>query len=131
MIDDIFGCSYLKEQAPAQGWVIAYFRDSVFYQRYDSINAVEDLCTGKELLEIHLFDNDKEYRCVKSQSKRFSNGYVEHVADFADDGSVFSESVLTEDRFASASGKIRILNHVKYTETGTAEIDDYRLVAEG
>ncbi len=106
-------------EAPTKGMLIAYLRSKVDFNEYMSINDVINQYKDTEILEIHMFDDTKEYRAISSTSKRFTGGCVEHVADF-DDNSYPVNTV--------ADGKmLTVLNHVGFLETGSAFIDDYRL----
>ena len=117
-------------EAPTNGQMLVYTRKKVIFKPYDSIATVEDELTGLEILEMHLFDKEKEYRYLTSDSPRFSKeGVIEHIADFpADDKeSTYLETVQLEDE----NNKIKIINHISYSdENGMAVIDDYRLCLE-
>ena len=123
--------------APERGMALILARSGVLYRSYGSLAEVDELMNGLDVLEIHLFDQDREYRCIKSDSKRYENrnGIIEHIADFREDPvSVYEESVILENKAKESSGKerITILNHIAYdddpaTGSGMAIIDDYRL----
>lgn len=119
----------LKE-APAQGQMLAYTRRKVIFQPYEGREAVTEALGDKELLELHLFDGQKEYRCVVSGSSRFPSGMIETVADFPEDDewSVYREDVLLED----GQEEITVLNHIAYNgDNGMAYVDNYRLKMRG
>ena len=115
------------EEAPRQGNLLVYTRQEVLLQRYEDRQNLEAILSEKELLELHLFDAQKEYRCIVSESRRFCdvNGIIEAVIDFPekDDNSVYREEVLLED----SDGTITVLNHIAYKENGMAYVDNYRL----
>lgn len=120
-------------EAPSRGYALIYTRQNVIFEPY---NSLEELRAGieadrknEELLEIHLFDNDKEYRSVSSQSSRYPDGLIEAIIDFnADDETViYKEEVLVEGK---EQEKITVLNHIFYNENGMAYIDNYRLQKE-
>lgn len=120
-----------KEKAPEKGWMLAYLRKEVLFQQYGSLGEVRDNIGEGELLELHLFDNEKEYRCIASQSRRYPSGIVETVADFDENiESTYAESIYPEKDFQGFGEKIRLLNHLKYDENGMLEVDNYRLVME-
>lgn len=78
------------------------------------------------ILELHLFDDKKEYRSITSESSRHKDGVIEHVADFAyDEDTVYKETPVLEK-----GGTITVLNHLSYDKNGMASIDDYRLTME-
>ncbi len=117
-------------EAPPRGYALIYTRQNVIFEAYDSLeelrSGIEADKKNDELLEIHLFDNDKEYRSVSSQSSRYSDGLIEAIIDFdADDEiNIYKEEVLLEGK---EQGKITVLNHIFYNENGMACIDNYRL----
>lgn len=121
------------KEAPEKGYVLAYFRSEVVFRAYERLDTLLDEFASKEsdrngLLELHLFDDDKEYRCVMTGSKRYPDGVIEHIADFREESiSVLCERAKLEN---SVDGKtvLNVLNHIYYDETtGMAATDDYRL----
>ncbi len=110
------------EEAPDRGYVLAYTRKKVIDHAYDKR---EDICRelqNEELLELHLFDADKEYRAVRSESHRFKDGFKECLADFKD-------SVYTAKSFLEGGNAvISTICHIAYDpDNGMAYIDNYRL----
>ncbi len=120
-------------EAPSAGQMLAYTRKSVIFQDYGDIGEVEQKVSGAELLEIHLFDDNKEYRAVSTRSKRFKDGVIETVADFCEtQEETYKEVVLLED----GQKTMTVLNHLFYDNegpdaTGMAVIDNYRLKMGG
>lgn len=120
------------ESAPASGWLLAYTRKKVIFQPYQDLEAAKAAVMGQELLELHLFDRDKEYRSVMSRSLRYAGGVIEAVVDFpeGDKQSTYGETVCLED--CVGGGKITILNHLNYSDiNGMMTVDNYRLRMEG
>lgn len=118
------------ESAPAQGQMLVYTRQEVIFKKYEGREELSEVLGDKELLELHLFDEQKEYRSVASRSRRFPSGVIETVADFPEEDkwTVFKESVLLED----SQEQITVLNHIAYNEeNGMAYVDDYRLKMRG
>ena len=130
-IDDL---QDISGNAPEKGQVLAYFRDEVLFQGYDSINSVKDLCKGKVLLEIHLFNADKEYRAVSSTGNVGSKtgGTIEYTADFAyNPSSVFIEKMALDMDPGTTDRVVTVLNHLTYDQDGMASVDDYRMIMGG
>lgn len=125
--DEIKGNVHAK--SPSSGYLMAYTRKQVIFCKYGTIEEVDTRLNGLEILELHLFDDQKEYRWVVSQSARFADHYVEHVADFPEDDNTFVQKILPENKVLSETEIIIVVNHINYTETGMAYIDDYRLKA--
>ena len=69
-----------------------------------------------------MFDKNKEYRAVMSESHRFKKGRIECVSAFAD--SIYTVKAKLED----SADDISTVCHVAYDPTnGMAYIDNYRL----
>ena len=116
------------EEAPEKGQLLAYTRKKVLFQAYDGKESVKQLLAGEDLLELHLFDGQKEYRSIVSESSRYETGIIECVEDFPEDEeSVYREECVTDD----GKGSLIVLNHIRYDESGMAQADTYRLVMGG
>lgn len=130
----------LKE-APSHGQALAYTRNRVYFAAYDDIEMVKKELENDELLELHLFDDVKEYRCILSESRRFSSDgagyYIEAVVDqyFGEDeknkdtllSNTYEETVFLENGYGDKKSRIVVINHICYDENGMAKIDNYRL----
>lgn len=112
--------------APDKGWMLVYFRDEVLFKRYSSKEYVKNALGDRDILEIHLFDDETEYRAISSESSRFKRGVIEHVARFKNDADVYAAKSLP---VADTDGvnSITVLNHLDYNEWGMSFVDDYRL----
>lgn len=113
-------------EAPECGQMLAYTRKKVIFQPYADPNEVKQILADEQILELHLFDRDREYRAIASRSPRFQDGVIETIADFpADCGSeIYEDTVALENEFGTA---ITVLNHIHYDKNGMADIDNYRL----
>lgn len=122
----------LRESAPSKGQMLVYTRQNVEFKSYNSLDEVEKGFIDSELLEIHLFDDEKEYRAISSTSYRFKEkGFIEcvvsdekHIGD-----EVYMESVVTENEYNNIP--ITVINYVTFDERGMAKINDYRLKMGG
>lgn len=124
----------IEKKAPHSGQLLAYTRTQVLFEKYTDLNKAKELLDGQELLEVHMFNKEKEYRAVATRGKRkFENcndGVIEYVADFAyNEKEVYKETVLLDNKY-KAYGSITVLNHIDYDELGMAKFDDYRLIME-
>lgn len=126
------------DMAPESGWMLAYLRkNGVIFKPYTDKNAIEDMVGAEEILELHLFDQNKEYRALATESPRFDNGVIEHIADFSDDdNTVYRQKTIPEDGNFSEDlqtkllNSIVVLNHLSFDRQGMATIDDYRMIVE-
>lgn len=118
------------KRAPVRGQMLAYTRKEVVYEPYSNLDEVRESLKDEELLEVHLFDNDKEYRAISTTSHRFSDGFIEHIAEFKDgeeDYDVYKKKDILNAKYGS---RINILNKIVYDDNhaGMAYVEDYRLV---
>ena len=112
------------DEAPMKGQVLAYTRKRVVFQNYKSHEEVQQLLTGDDIVELHMFDTDREYRSIVSESSRYDTGIIEWLEDFPDEAkTVYKEECLLEN----GGGSIIVLNHIRYDENGMAQVDTYRL----
>lgn len=127
---------------PEKGQMLAYTRTKVIFHEYDSLETVAAELAEEDLLELHLFDSEKEYRSVSTIGRRFraKQGVIETLVDFPENekdnhsgiGTVYSERILLDTDKGQDSGAgghaITVLNHIRYNpENGMAAIDNYRL----
>ena len=123
--------SELKQitSAPQSGYILGYLSKEVVFEPYHSLDEVTHRFKDEDLLELHLFNDEKEYRTIQSRSIRYEkqNGIIEYISDFdVSDNTVFCEDVLLE-----RGGSICVLNHIAYdSSNGMAVIDDSRLVMQ-
>lgn len=124
----------IEKNAPDSGYVLAYTRKKLIFKIYSDKNSLEGIFEGEcsDILEIHLFNSDSEYRILSSESSRYESGFVGHLAEFASD----TDETYIQDVFLDLNkeesrelhkDKIKVLNHIAYTSEGMAFIDDYRL----
>lgn len=113
-------------EAPLKGWVLASTREKVIFEPYANLNEVTEKINDKDLLELHLFDEQKEYRVLSS-----AHGPIEWVSDFDVNDRVHT---YREDMYLEApykGKKLTVYNHIHYDENGMIQIDDYRLAIGG
>ena len=110
-------------EAPEHGMILAYVRDRVIFHEYTCLNEISTELEGKELLELHLFDKNREYRAVMSESHRFKDGRIECIIDFTDDNTYTLRS-----KIEGSGDMLSTVCHISYDpETGMAYLDNYRL----
>lgn len=127
------------EEAPAAGRLLAYTRKRVFFRDYTSLDEVRQILAADEILEIHLFDDDKEYRALATESARYPKSVIEHVAEFVpgekDAGveptHLYGDVYLEECQLEREEGTMLVMNRIDYDKNGMIRIDDYRLVMGG
>ncbi len=115
------------KEAPGRGQILAYTRKEVVFCEYSNKEDIKEFAEDDELLEIHLFDSEKEYRGIMSRSPRFPEGWIDVIVGAADD--TYVERVLLEDEDEVT---LCIENHLAFDEdTGMAYVNNYRLIMGG
>ena len=114
--------------APPRGTIYATFIDKMVYKKYESIDEIKELVTKDNLLEIHLFDKEKELRFLKTRD----NGIVQYlISDNMKHDDVYEEKLYVSgeniDKQDKLSEKIKVVNYIKYDENDMIHIINYRL----
>lgn len=117
------------EEAPKQGTMLIYTQKEVFFKPYQSLSDVENAVGEQEILEIHLFDKEREYRALSSQSRRFAKHYIDNVfmIEEKDKDHIYQQEILLENENLNGK-KIRVNSYISYNSAGMAVIDNYQLV---
>ncbi len=112
--------------APEKEQIMAYARTKVLFESYESLQDLIARYQLEDFLEIHLFDRNKEYRSIMSESIRYRgrNGVIECVEDFSADD---VKSVYREERELESGVKMTVFHHVAYDDNGMAYVDGYRM----
>lgn len=131
------------DKAPEKGFVLAYTRQNIIFEEYSEKVYVAKLLENKDILEIHLFDANKEYRAISSTGNRKfgknqqSEVAIEHIADFTsehnEDYEIYKDNILldkTDEKFKVDQDSITVINKILFDSNGMANIADYRLVIE-
>ncbi len=125
------------DKAPDCGALLAYTREEVLFLIYASKEEAAGCLADKEVLEVHLFDEKKEFRMLESKSKRYAgeNGIGVICAEMEltqlPEAEIFREEVLLEKNGAfceNSLDSIMVLNQVAYDDNGMAAVVNYQLV---
>lgn len=122
----------IKEMAPLKGRMLIYTRQKVEFKPYSSVDEVIDTFKDIELLEIHLFDDSKEYRAISSMSHKYrEKGYIECCVsdDMHNCDEIYDETIITENEYNNIP--VTVINYVTFDEKGMARVNDYRLKMGG
>lgn len=113
--------------APKRGTIYATFIDKMVYKKYESIDEIEELVTKDNLLEIHLFDKEKELRFLKTRDE----GIVQYLISDNMEYDIYEEELYVSgeniDKQDNLSKKIKVVNYIKYDENDMIHIINYRL----
>ena len=104
--------------APESGIMYALYVDRVVYKNYFKEDLLNDNTLEDKLLELHLFDENKEYRYIKTRNKNIEC-LVEDCSDYDDK---YEEKVYVED-----GSVITVVNYIKYDEDDLLNFVNYRL----
>ena len=125
------------KKAPDCGALLAYTRKEVLFFTYASKEVAAGCLTDKEVLELHMFDEQKEFRMLESKSKRYAgeNGRGVICAEVEltqlPEAEIFREEVFLEqngDFCENSLDSIIVLNQVAYDDNGMAAVVNYQLV---
>lgn len=130
-------------EIPNKGTGFAVYRDRVIYGKYQKTDA--DTCVladgtvlnltsmeqNADLLELHLFDPNKEYRCVRTRQR----GMLESLVDDKQASEKYEDSYVEEiyilekdaDQTEKFGQKVGVVNYIRYNEDDLVVIDQYRL----
>ena len=114
------------KNAPSTGYILAYCKKGVLFRIYDdtvnNFREPQDWEDG-ELLELHIFNEKKEYRAVFSEERQ---KYIEAIIQEQNDEGV--EFVKVENMFLkNSSKKLKVVNYITYDENDMIVINNYRL----
>lgn len=116
------------QNAPEKGTLYATFIQEMVYKKYESLEEVKPYLEKEGLLELHLFDKEKELRFVKSRGKGLNRYEIIDSNEYDD---VYEEVLYVAsenvDKQEHLSEKIGVVNYIKYDENDMLRIKNYRL----
>ena len=117
----------LLDNAPDKGIMYALYVDRVVFKAYCKDELLNDLYLEDKLLELHLFDKNKEYRYINARN----NSIETEVCDDVDHDDVYVEKVYVQaksDEETTRDSKcVEVVNYIKYDENDLLNICNYRL----
>lgn len=115
--------------APEKGYVLAYFRTQALFQEFQKTDSEMRSLDERiaELLELHIFDSEREYRLMRCESGEFIETVVsdEYMAA-RPDAERITETVKVESGYRKMMEHLRIVNYISYNENGMLSVDNYR-----
>lgn len=117
------------EQAPASGWILAYFKGGVVFGTYVRREQEID-CEGldryaiEDLLELHLFDEKSEYRMIRSDL----SGVIEAVLSDSEilGNDSYEEKMLIYGDEIHRESRLIVKNYISYDENDMIRISNFR-----
>lgn len=119
-------------EPPGQGKALIYFLTKLYYGTYRlEENELEldgdilDIQEQEEVLEMHLFNENTEYRKMQSQAKKG------HIETLVDDITAKPDLIITENCFLlpeyAPEQKIGVVSYLRYDENDMLKLINYRL----
>ena len=116
--------------APERGMMYALYADRVIYKPYQKEQLDSEEVLMKDLLELHLFDDEKEYRyikkrkgnvevCVDDESVSYDDKYMERIYTL--------EKEAEKPEKQAKSSFVEVVNYITYDENDLMAITNYRL----
>lgn len=113
---------------PEQGILYALYTDKVKYEKYKKEELLEDPYLAEKLLELHLFDDTREYRYIKTRRGEMETLISDETAEHQD---IYTEKILTlgnkKEKPDKDSGFVEVVNYITYDENDLMRIGNYRL----
>ena len=114
------------DKAPKEGMLLAYFRDGVVFEPYkmEVLDKDENMLKGHnietELLELHMFDEVREFRAVRSRRRKkfIPNDILPEMS-----GDVMVEEVLLNQ---TPPYSIEVVNYLDYDGFGMVKVIGYQ-----
>lgn len=120
-------CSMNYSIMPERGMKYALYKDKVVYEAYNGLPDESEF--QDNLIEMHLFDEEKEYRYV-----RLSGGKVieKLISDESELGKNISsekkaEYTYTEKIYTTGENVVKVVNYISYDKNDIMMINNYRL----
>lgn len=121
-------------EAPRFGKMLAIYTDKVEYRDYN-LDELDLETNIDNLLEVHLYDMEKEYRAIKSRREQ---GFIVCIINDEEEKKGCDDSEIVEyveEAFLiknnpdekKYANKVKIINYIKYNENDMMYISNYRL----
>lgn len=119
-------------RAPGKGLMLAYYRKKIVFRAYDlEKEGLQELPVREEelgeLLELHLFDEDVEFRAVRTDAG--TNCYISSIISDSPDAEYVTEEMYLEEEFCRTAKTLRVINYIEDRKNGMIQIANYRLAA--
>ena len=110
------------EKVPENGYVLAYFRKEVLFQKLEPGIKQQILEKQGTLLELHIFNSEREYRLMRCETGDFIEAVVSD--ECASEKKV--ETVQVEGGYEDLMKYLKVVNYIDYDENGMLSINNYR-----
>ena len=111
--------------APDSGIMYALYTDRVEYRPYKKEELSKDDLQKQNLLELHLFDTEKEYRYIKMRDCEVETCVTDELIPH--DDSYIECIYTTGSKTTPVYGRIEVINYICYDENDLMKIPYFRL----
>lgn len=119
-----------REQAPAKGTIYALLRTEVVFKIYENLDEVKSYMESPQLLEVHLFDKEKEYRKVSTRAG-FKELVIMDPEEKNENQDVYEEKIFVlsanADETEDFENQVTVVNYITYNQDDMITITNYRL----
>ena len=119
-----------REQAPAKGTIYALLRTEVVFKIYENLYEVKSYMESPQLLEVHLFDKEKEYRKVSTRAG-FKELVIMDPEEKNENQDVYEEKIFVlsanADETEDFENQVTVVNYITYNQDDMITITNYRL----
>lgn len=112
------------KKVPDKGYLLAYFRSELVFSYQSGIQELLEKKGLENLLELHVFDENEEYRLLRTGKGK----WIEvTVSDEKVQKEKKVECVKIEKKYEDAMKYLNVVNYIDYDENGMIAINQYRL----
>lgn len=119
-------------EVPEQGMMYAIYTNEVKYEKYNRSDLDEKEILRENLLELHLFDEEVEYRYIKMRERQKEEAKFIIISDeTVPHEKSYPEKIYTlkpgQEKPDKNSGFVEVISYITYDENDLMRIDNYRL----
>ena len=112
------------KKVPNEGYLLACFRSELVFSYQSGIQELLEKKGLENLLELHVFDENEEYRLLRTGKGK----WIEvTVSDEKVQKEKKVECVKIEKKYEGVTKYINVINYIDYDENGMISINQYRL----
>lgn len=119
-----------REQAPKKGTIYALLRTEVVFKSYQNLDEAEGYVQSPQLLEVHLFDKEKEYRKVSTRDG-FKELVIMDLEEKSENQDIYEENIYVlstnADEMENFENQVTVVNYITYNQDDMITITNYRL----
>lgn len=126
------------DKMPESGTLYVLLRDRIIYKKYNIKGVLicaddyNKYINNLDMLELHAFNKEKEYRILKVRNRESTTGYTYKSFVITDENEEYAdkyeEHVFIKDEFCKGneSNVINVVNYISYDDNNLLRINSYR-----